>query len=481
MSALVIKPIEERIVSKLMPLVVRIDTLRPHPKNPNVGRTDLMVESLNENKQFKPIVYCRSNIILAGNHTYFAAMELGWPDIAAVYVDVDWDSEEGKRITLADNEIGRRSTTEDGLLAEMLTSMDRPTIGTGVDDELLGKILERIDQPLNFGEGVEEPKEPVTFDIFSQEAVLDDAFRHYRAAGFPAFKKTRFAMMQEINKLASLDVDQLANSSVAHHVADCYHMHRWTTHVSEKKTALEQFARDDELQYALKLCTDLNHMITNESLLNVLAYVHGAQVAANFRPGFALSLVKRFCPDDGVWLDTSAGYGGRLVAFMASKRKHYIGIDPSEMSVRGNEQMVIDLGFRDRVTLIQEPAEDVKLNDGFCDFAFTSPPYFAKERYSDEPTQSWKRYATGESWRAGFLLPTLALQFRALRAQSFAVMNIADVKLRGETFPLVEWARQCAREVGFEYVTEEKFPLGRVPGQGEAQQRFEPVLIWKKP
>ena len=96
-----------------------------------------------------------------------------------------------------------------------------------------------------------------------------------------------------------------------------------------------------------------------------------------------------------------------------------------------------------------------------CDFAFTSPPYFRKEHYSEDDTQSWVRYKTGDAWRDGFLAPMMALQHAALKPGCRSLINIADVKIGSKTYPLVEWTKQAAARVGLAYERTLEFPLAR--------------------
>lgn len=107
-----------------------IDDLRPHPHNPRNGDTDLIAESLVANGQYKPIVATADGTILAGNHTYAAAMELGWDRLAVVRLNIDPDSDDAHRIMLADNRTADVGRYDDALLIELLKSL--PTLeGTG--------------------------------------------------------------------------------------------------------------------------------------------------------------------------------------------------------------------------------------------------------------------------------------------------------------------------------------------------------------
>jgi hypothetical protein len=84
-----------RIPESMAPLAVAISDLVPYHRNPRTGDLPAIVESLRVNGQYKAIVVNRGthtgrpNEILAGNHTFAAAKELGWEEIAATWVDVD--------------------------------------------------------------------------------------------------------------------------------------------------------------------------------------------------------------------------------------------------------------------------------------------------------------------------------------------------------------------------------------------------------
>lgn len=83
---------------------VSLSKLKPYPNNPRRGDLHVLVESLTTHGQYKPIVVQLStNLILAGNHTYKAAKQLGWKQIAVTYVDCD--DAIAKRIMLADNRL----------------------------------------------------------------------------------------------------------------------------------------------------------------------------------------------------------------------------------------------------------------------------------------------------------------------------------------------------------------------------------------
>lgn len=81
------------IHADLAPLAVPLDTLETLPGNPRRGDVAAVVRSSAEFGQRKPIVARRhasgtaGGVVIAGNHQLAAARELGWDEIAVVWVD----------------------------------------------------------------------------------------------------------------------------------------------------------------------------------------------------------------------------------------------------------------------------------------------------------------------------------------------------------------------------------------------------------
>lgn len=127
------------IPESLDALRVPIDSLIYYGRNPRQGDVGAIVESLRSNGQFRPIVVnARTHEVLAGNHTLKAAVELGWTEIAATFVDVDKDR--AARIVLADNRLNDVASYDDNALVELLQGL--PDLqGTGYDGDDLDQLL----------------------------------------------------------------------------------------------------------------------------------------------------------------------------------------------------------------------------------------------------------------------------------------------------------------------------------------------------
>lgn len=116
------------IIDDLQPLATPINALKPLEKNPRRGNIAAVAKSLEAFGQRKPIVATNDGTIIAGNHTYQAAIQLGWTEIAVVRVPDDDNT--AKAFALADNRTGDLGSYDDEILANLLEelSRDNPTL-----------------------------------------------------------------------------------------------------------------------------------------------------------------------------------------------------------------------------------------------------------------------------------------------------------------------------------------------------------------
>ena len=132
------------IHATLSALVVPVKDLQLYGRNPRRGDVDAIMDSLQRNGQYKPIVVRQgTNEVLAGNHTLKAALRLKWEVIAATYVAVTDD--EAARIVLVDNRTNDLAGYDETALAELLQEV--PTLeGTGFDQAALDDLLYGVEQ-----------------------------------------------------------------------------------------------------------------------------------------------------------------------------------------------------------------------------------------------------------------------------------------------------------------------------------------------
>lgn len=110
-----------------------INDFTTHPRNVRQGDIGAICESLDAHGQYRPIVVQRSTgFILAGNHTWMAAKQLGWQQVAATFVDCD--DAQALRILLVDNRANDLAMYDDKALADVLR--DLTTTELGLDGSL---------------------------------------------------------------------------------------------------------------------------------------------------------------------------------------------------------------------------------------------------------------------------------------------------------------------------------------------------------
>lgn len=103
--------------------------------------------SLKEFGQRKPIVITSDNVVIAGNGTLQAALDLGWKKIAVVRIPEDWDEDKAKAFALADNRTSELADWNSIKLAEQLLELEE----IDFDIEAIGfeKVIEQQEKELD--------------------------------------------------------------------------------------------------------------------------------------------------------------------------------------------------------------------------------------------------------------------------------------------------------------------------------------------
>tara|TARA_R110000744_G_scaffold309399_2_gene417297 strand:- start:1095 stop:1625 length:531 start_codon:yes stop_codon:yes gene_type:complete len=172
----------------------------------------------------------------------------------------------------------------------------------------------------------------------------------------------------------------------------------------------------------------------------------------------------------------SCGWGGRLLGFLsASNTKHYIGTEPSSKTYDGLLKMRKDFSYLGkRVDIYKLGSEEYKPKKESIDLCFTSPPYFDTEKYSDEGTQSFKKFPTEDGWVNGFLKKTIENCYYGLKKNSYMLINIANTPkykfIEDETV-------RISKELGFIQEDTVQLTLSSVMGAG---YKYEPIFVFKK-
>ena len=252
----------------------------------------------------------------------------------------------------------------------------------------------------------------------------------------------------------------------------------------------DRFYNDAKLKRAIRICfefRDGNNLVYPTAIRRALELVTGENVT-NFKAQNAKAIVENLCPV--LWgniYDYSAGYGGRLLGITSSNmRYNYIGIDPNTETIKYlnylNNCIEEAVGIKGKI--IQNVSEEYQPNN--IDLAFSSPPYFNLEKYSDEETQCMVRYRTLDEWFSGYAEPTIKNIYKSLNKDGIFATNIADYKTYGQKEPIqvVDAWIKISHGIGFKHVKTIKMMLNTRPGVGnnktEGREKFEGVYVFKK-
>lgn len=250
----------------------------------------------------------------------------------------------------------------------------------------------------------------------------------------------------------------------------------------------DRFYDDKKLRRAIRICfefRDGNNLVHPTAIRRSLELVTGENIQ-NFKPQNARAIVEYLCPV--LWgrvYDYSCGYGGRLLGITSSNLKFdYVGVDPNTETVTNLKLLneFIELAGGSGGEIHRSVSEEFVPENIDC--AFSSPPYFNLEKYSDEPTQCMNKFSTLDEWLEGYAAPTMQNIHKGLNSDGVFATNIADYKTTKAEFKVVEPWIETAEKCGFKHTETIKMMLNTRPGVGNGKQdgveKFEGIYIFSK-
>lgn len=186
-----------------------------------------------------------------------------------------------------------------------------------------------------------------------------------------------------------------------------------------------------------------------------------APKVANFSPNTAAKIYETLCPKENANIyDYSCGFGARLLGAIGSKfNYHYFGTDPNErLCVQLNKMGEWFFNNCDKKSTFkvycQGSEEFIPELEHKIDLAFSSPPYFDLEVYTDDDRQCENKYKDNYSlWVELYVKPTIQNIKRYLKEDGTFALNIKNGTYGGYEHLLDDWTK-CAEDEGFEIVDE---------------------------
>ena len=252
--------------------------------------------------------------------------------------------------------------------------------------------------------------------------------------------------------------------------------------VKSGKASPRDFFKDDKrlLGYCrtvLKYCTSPLEMFKMMSF-------RGSSRCYNFRPATAKALYELYGKDNCKVLDTSSGFGGRLLGFFTAKNTaEYVGIDPNTADSCNKFILYMSRYFTNKKAYVNKiGSEDFTIEsypqyENYFDISFTSPPYFNIERYSDDITQSHVKFNTYDLWVDGFYRNTIYNSCNSLKLDGVFAVNISWVD------NIKEYTEEFLNDCGFYIIKEDKYLLRIHPRESsygsDKMSKYEPIWVAK--
>ena len=251
--------------------------------------------------------------------------------------------------------------------------------------------------------------------------------------------------------------------------------------VKNGKVSHREFFREDKrlIGYCrtfLKYCTSPLEMFKMMSF-------RGSSRCYNFRPATAKALYELYGGSDCKVLDTSSGFGGRLLGFFTAKNtSEYVGIDPNTADSCNKfiDFMRMRFEINKKAYVNKIGSEDFTIEnypqyENYFDISFTSPPYFNIERYSDDETQSHIKFNTYDLWVDGFYRNTIYNSCNALKLDGTFAINISWLD------NIKEYTEEFLNDCGFYIIKEDKYLLRIHPRESsygsDKMSKYEPIWV----
>ncbi len=356
--------------------------------------------------------------------------------LPCVFIDAKDRKEAKEKLLAVNSSFGK--ITEEGLLSylfepgfelafeDIKESLELPDVDLFEFEEKL--LLEDEDD--------EETKRDYKF-IFSQKQIKQTIKEH-----FPTFKSTQEIIdgiidyplaMHQFNKLCA------GYKNVGSDISLLFNPHRLEVRVNNRKHSVsESFLHKDKgfLSSLSQWMSKQMDVVHHRQYISAARLNTGTQIAAEFKPYLAREIYLDYCGKGAKVLDPCAGWGGRMIGYVSSGLGgEYMATDPSTKTFNGLNKLKEFLFSAENITkpeikLFNMPFEDLELPDNYFDFAFTSPPYFDTEIYSDEESQAFKRYKTIEEFNEKFLKKLIIQSLVALKPGRPLLLNIGGSQFR---------------------------------------------------
>ena len=228
----------------------------------------------------------------------------------------------------------------------------------------------------------------------------------------------------------------------------------------------------------------------------------------NFPPVIAKTLYEHFLPkkNKNIVYDCCSGFGGRFLGSIMSDRNiHYIGNDVNSKIFNDDSYNQLakfiekNLGIDSSYHIEKRGSEEMDKSDelkkfiGSVDLFITSPPYFSKEKYSRDKSQSYLKYPNYKDWIQIYFRKSFEIVHRSLKSKGICLLNISDININDTYFTLELDSINIMEDIGFKYQYQIGMLMNRYIGlsyegvlnkwwdkESNCFRKVEPILVFEK-
>jgi len=330
-----------------------------------------------------------------------------------------------------------------------------------------------------------------------KEPINEFLFTFYRSNGFPYPILTDDEIIKEFTHLQKMDIKTIlkekdiiatnnqAGIAIFKHFAPHFYEVK-SGYDLRKPSMLETFMDDEKLRKVIANRTHekQSYNMTGNMLKQGLCNSKVAFKASIFFPTVAKAIYSKYTAAGDVVFDYSMGFGQRLLGAMAMPHPlTYVGVDPMRETVASN-QAIFDFlqghipGLDRQADLIcagSEAYSDTKYA-GKVKLAFSSPPYFNLEQYSNDDSQAYydNNYSAfiNDWWQK-----SVNNIERLLSDDGLLAINIKE---EVDGFPLMKDMCNIIEKAGFVLLDSWKLQLTKNTAfKSRGEHKYEPILVFR--
>jgi len=304
-------------------------------------------------------------------------------------------------------------------------------------------------------------------------------FNYYRERGFPFSSLTEdrseylFNIFRENAKSKpSVEDSVVKASTVGLGLLDSLFPNIYKATRGKGPSIVDQW---DDDAYLMKL---VKNRLKHADRINDASFRKGSKLisssVSNFRPAAAAAVYKEFNVNGRIF-DYSAGFGSRMLAAL-SLGYEYCAYEPNTETFDNLQKMgswIKGLDSSVRYEVRKQGSEEEPFKEDYFGLAFSSPPYFDLERYSEEPTQSIVKYPSKESWLKGYWEDTIENCKTSLISGGMFVVCLSPYSSQF----IIDYTYEACDRLGLQFVEKIDLPFA---GVFHKEKRSEYILVFKK-